>query len=214
MANYKMYRYRCDQEVVVGNVEDKYESRNPIVRRLMRGFLSSFNELLEQAEPNSVHEIGCGEGHLTRHIKQRGYIVRGSDFSNTILEHARELSESHDIDFKTRSIFELSAPQDSADLVVCCEVMEHLHEPSRALEKLRSIAQPYCLISVPHEPIWRILNFLRGKYWADLGNTPGHVQHWSRRRFLALLNEFFEILEVRSPFPWIMVLCRNKKHHA
>jgi len=61
---------------------------------------------------------------------------------------------------------------------------------------------------VPREPIWRILNIARGKYIGDLGNTPGHVNHWSRRGFIDLLSRRFDVVEVRSPLPWTMALCR------
>jgi hypothetical protein len=61
---------------------------------------------------------------------------------------------------------------------------------------------------VPREPLWRVLNLARGKYLADLGNTPGHVNHWSRGGFLDLLSRRFEIVEARTPLPWTMALCK------
>ena len=50
----------------------------------------------------------------------------------------------------------------------------------------------------------------RGKYLGDLGNTPGHVNHWSRRGFLGLLSRRFEIVEARTPLPWTMALCKRR----
>jgi hypothetical protein len=64
------------------------------------------------------------------------------------------------------------------------------------------------LVSVPREPLWRGLNMARGAYLRDLGNTPGHLNHWSRRGFVALLSRHGEVREVRSPFPWTMLLVR------
>ena len=93
--------------------------------------------------------------------------------------------------------------------MICCEVLEHLAEPRRALERLASISRRHCLLSVPREPLWRALNCLRGSYLGQLGNTPGHIQHWSRGAFLRLVGEYFEIVEVRSPIPWTVVLCRR-----
>jgi hypothetical protein len=52
------------------------------------------------------------------------------------------------------------------------------------------------------------VNVARGAYLRELGNTPGHVNHWSRRGFVELLGRFGEVLEVRSPFPWTMSLVR------
>jgi hypothetical protein len=48
----------------------------------------------------------------------------------------------------------------------------------------------------------------RGAYLRELGNTPGHVNHWSKRGFVAFLSTVGEPVEVRSPFPWTMVLVR------
>jgi hypothetical protein len=45
---------------------------------------------------------------------------------------------------------------------------------------------------------------------AALGNTPGHLQHWSTRSFLALLERQVEVREVRTPLPWTMALCRRR----
>jgi hypothetical protein len=53
-----------------------------------------------------------------------------------------------------------------------------------------------------------VLNMARGAYLKDLGNTPGHVNHWSRRGFEALLSKHGEVVETRAPFPWTMVLIR------
>jgi hypothetical protein len=42
----------------------------------------------------------------------------------------------------------------------------------------------------------------------DLGNTPGHVNQWSWRAFVELVARHGEVVDVRSPFPWTMVLVR------
>ena len=89
------------------------------------------------------------------------------------------------IEFATKNIYKLADPADSARLIVCCEVLEHHEKPRDALGALALIAQPYCLLSVPREPLWRTLNMVRGKYWRGFGNTPGHLQHWSAAAFLS-----------------------------
>ncbi len=77
-----------------------------------------------------------------------------------------------------------------------------------AAEMARCARGGHLLASVPHEPLWRGLNLARGAYVKDLGNTPGHVNHWSRRGVEALLSRHGEVVETRSPFPWTMVLAR------
>jgi 2-polyprenyl-3-methyl-5-hydroxy-6-metoxy-1,4-benzoquinol methylase len=175
-----------EDEIPVGNVYDKYATRNPIARHLVTNFLSTVVALVRGTGARDVHEIGCGEGELAHIIAQTGVpTVKGTDFSMAMIELAR--SKFRDLEFQQRSIYELRADQDSADLVVCCEVLEHLADPHHALERLSSISREYCLLSVPHEPLWRALNCLRGSYLGRLGNTPGHVQHRSRANFLRLV---------------------------
>ncbi|MBB3612399.1 class I SAM-dependent methyltransferase [Rhizobium sp. BK602] len=196
---------------VAGNYYDKYNTRNPVARYLMNGFLSSFDELTEKAGVRNAYEVGCGEGNLSMRLHDRGWEVHGSDLEETSVAEANEQCVSRNIAnrFETRSLFDLKPADVSAELVICCEVLEHVPQTDRALDVLQSLANPYLLVSVPREPIWRVLNLARGKYIGDLGNTPGHIQHWSSAAFLALLRKRFEIVEVRKPLPWTMVLCRR-----
>jgi SAM-dependent methyltransferase len=196
--------------VVVGNTYDKYGSRNPVVRYLMRGFERSLQALVTKTDAKEIHEVGCGEGYWTLRWQREGYEVRGSDFSMQAIKLAQTNAGNDQIYLKVASIYELAPPNDAAKLVVCCEVLEHLEDPVRALEVLKTLASPFLIVSVPCEPIWRILNLIRGFYWADLGNTPGHLQHWSKRAFIELIANYFEILDVRSPPPWTMILAKRK----
>ena len=205
---------RKQDGVVIGNAYDKYGSRNPIVRWIMRGFGDALSELVGRAAPSSVHEIGCGEGFWVLDWNRRGLTARGTDFSSEAIRLARlnavEQGILTDL-FGVRSIYDLERDRDGADLVVCCEVLEHLERPDEALRALQRVVGSYLIVSVPREPIWRLLNLARGKYVADLGNTPGHIQHWSTRAFTRLMTRYFELVEVRTPLPWTMALCRLRQ---
>ncbi len=113
-------------------------------------------------------------------------------------------------DFRVARVEELDPAVDAAELIVCCEVMEHLPDPQRALSVVASLASPWAIVSVPREPLWRALNMARLKYLGALGNTPGHLNHWSHRSFVRFLKARFEVVEVRSPPPWTMALCRTR----
>ena len=96
------------------------------------------------------------------------------------------------------------------DLAAAIEVLEHVPDPERVLAEMTRVAAGHLLVSVPREPLWRALNVARGAYLRDLGNTPGHVNHWSKRSFVALLGGYGEVVELRSPFPWTMLLVSVK----
>jgi 2-polyprenyl-3-methyl-5-hydroxy-6-metoxy-1,4-benzoquinol methylase len=199
-----------EEGIVVGNAYDKYASTNPIVRALMKGFESSLADMIAKVAPKTVHEVGCGEGYHSLRWKKQGLQVLGSDFSPKVIEiaqsNAAEQGEPQEM-FKVRSIYDLQRSADSADLIICCEVLEHLEYPDMALEVLQRVASSSVILSVPREPLWRILNISRGKYIANFGNTPGHIQHWSKLGIIGLVARYFEIEEVRSPLPWTMLRC-------
>jgi 2-polyprenyl-3-methyl-5-hydroxy-6-metoxy-1,4-benzoquinol methylase len=201
-----------DHAQPAGNYYDKYRTANPIARRLMQGFLDAFDGLAAGVPVSNALEIGCGEGELSIRLARRGFRMRGCDISAEIVEEARSRAAQANVEatFWTQPIETIDVAAEAAPFVVCCEVLEHLDDPRLGVDILAQLAQPYLLTSVPREPLWRVLNMARGKYLGALGNTPGHLNHWSRRGFLQLLARRFEIVEVRSPLPWTMALCRRR----
>ncbi len=204
---------RFEDGTIIGNIYDKYQTKNPIAKYLMKGFLRALDSLVSLSGVSQIHEVGCGEGHLSVRLAKQQKEVCASDFSEIIVSQARENAKRNkvEIHFKVCSIYQLDPKEDSSGLVICVEVLEHLKDPVAALKVLQQLANPYLIVSVPREPIWRILNFLRGKYMATFGNVPAHVQHWSRRSFVKLLAQHLDIVKILTPLPWTMVLCRRKE---
>jgi ubiquinone/menaquinone biosynthesis C-methylase UbiE len=96
------------------------------------------------------------------------------------------------------------------DLVLCNEVLEHLRKPEIALRELRRVTRAYVLLSVPHEPWFRLLNALRGKHLWAWGNDPEHIQNWTGRQFVDFVVRDFVVVKQASAFPWLLLLCRKK----
>jgi len=193
--------------VPTGNTVDKYATTNPVERRMMDGFFGAFDELVARARPARVLEVGAGEGEVSARL-----VRRAPDVPVTVLdlpdaelqEHWRTLGLSG----VAGSGDQLPHPDGAADLVLAIEMLEHVDDPAAVLRELARVSSGYLLVSVPREPVWRIGNMARGRYLAQLGNTPGHVQHWSRRGFVRQVAEVAEVVEVRAPLPWTMVLAR------
>jgi 2-polyprenyl-3-methyl-5-hydroxy-6-metoxy-1,4-benzoquinol methylase len=198
-------------EVIGGNVYPKYTTSNPLARLLVDNFARSLDGLVERTGARQVHEVGCGEGFLSSRLANRGLRVRGSDLSAAAIEEARTRAGEHGlaIPFQVADLYSLSPDTDAAELVICCEVLEHVPDPERALRTLAGLARPWLILSVPREPLWCLLNMARGHYLRSLGNTPGHLQHWSASRFRRLVGCHAEIVESRTPLPWTMLLCRT-----
>ena len=197
--------------VPIGNTFDKYGAENRLVRRLMDGFEAALDELLALAGPDSVLDVGCGEGVLTERWAQRlgtGRVV-GLDLEDPGLRAQWSRRERGNLQFVAGEATALPFDRAEFGLVAAIESLEHLPEPRRMLEEMARVSRGHLLVSVPREPIWRGLNLLRGAYLGRLGNTPGHVNHWSRRGLLELLGEYGQVVAVRSPLPWTMALVRS-----
>jgi len=198
------------EAVPTGNTFDKYGSTNPVVRRLMRGFHAALDDLWAQAAPESLLDVGCGEGVLTAEWAERlgdGRVV-GLDLDDPKLRAEWEKRARPNLEFRASEGDELPFARDEFDVACAIEVLEHVPDPERTLAEMTRVARRYVLVSVPREPLWRGLNLLRGAYVRQLGNTPGHVNHWSKPAFLDFANRHGQIEAIRSPFPWTMLLVR------
>lgn len=195
---------------LVGNIFNKYQTRNPIARFLFGNFLSAARSLVNSVSALSILEVGCGEGYLTELLGRwkPGAEIFGIDLSEQIFDlGVRANARLH---FSVQSAYQLAFPSGRFDLVVGCEVLEHLDSPQRALAELARVARRHALLSVPREPLWRLLNVARLAYLGDFGNTPGHIQHWTTDGFVSLVAEYFHIVQVSTPLPWTMVLAEKR----
>ena len=197
------------EAVPTGNTYDKYGSQNPVVRRLMTGFERSLDELWHMASPDSILDVGCGEGVLTSEWAERleGRIV-GIDLPDPKLEAEWQKRQRPNLEYKAEEATSLSFSEDEFDMATAVEVLEHVPDPEATVAEMARVAKRWLLVSVPREPIWRMTNMARGAYLKSLGNTPGHVNHWSKVSFVSMLSRHGKLEEVRTPFPWTMALVR------
>lgn len=198
------------EAVPTGNTYDKYGSTNPVVRRLMQGFEGTLADLFAQAAPGSVLDVGCGEGILTyRWAEQLGERrIVGIDLEDPKLRSEWARRQRPNLEYRATGAEHLPFARGEFDLAAAIEVLEHVPDPRRTLAEMKRVARRHLLVSVPREPLWRALNLARGAYLRDLGDTPGHLSHWSKRAFARLLGDYGEVVETRSPFPWTMLLVR------
>ncbi len=196
-----------DLQGPAGNTYDKYETRNPVARHLVTGFLKELDAQVRWSSATSVLDVGCGEGIGT--VRMAGVLpaarVVGLDVADPGLLVEWEKRAHQNVEFVAGSAYDLPFEDDSFDLVSAIEVFEHLERPERALAEMARVSRRGILLSVPWEPVWRGMNMAAGRYLRERGNTPGHINHWSRRGFVALAGTAGEVVAVRRPFPWTMV---------
>jgi len=191
-----------------GNFFNKYESTNPIVQTLVKKYFQDLDSFIIpiKDEIASALEIGCGEGYVTKHLQDIGICIEGADISERIINVARELHPS--IRFSVQSIYDLTSSGKKYDIIFMNQVFEHLDNPKQAMEEIKKSTRKYLFFSVPNEPLFRIANIARMKYLSEFGNSPGHVNHWSKRSFRKfLVSQDIDIIGISTSTVWILALC-------
>lgn len=202
--------YKTEQ--IQGNYFNKYGSNNIAYKKIMNTYFDTLRRMLNLISFNTVLEVGCGEGHIINFIASNFKGIRraeGFDIGSEVIRYAKEIYPN--ILFQAFSLYDNPYESNSFEITVCCEVLEHLEYPDKGLEEVFRISSKYILLSVPNEPIWRICNILRGKYLMEAGNTPGHINHWSKASFIKFVKMYGIIKAVETPFPWIMILLEKNK---
>jgi ubiquinone/menaquinone biosynthesis C-methylase UbiE len=197
----------ADRGGPVGNVYDKYGTKNPVSRLLVKRFRARIDTLILSTSPGSLLDVGCGEGVVTDELAALlpSARVTGIDVPDPTLaaEWARRNAE-----YVAGTAYELPFDDGEFDLVSAIEVFEHLERPAAALSEMARVARRYVLVSVPREPLWRAANVAAGRYLRELGNTPGHIQHFSRRGIATLVGTTADVTQVSGPLPWTVVLAK------
>jgi ubiquinone/menaquinone biosynthesis C-methylase UbiE len=196
--------------VVIGNHTHKYTARNPAIRLLTERWVANLDRVLGQVSrdrsgraPELALEVGCGEGVIAARMHRRWDQVVALDLPDAGLRADwRGLPGPR---FLHASALQLPFGDDQFDVVVAAEVLEHLPDPVRGLEEMARVGRRHLVLSVPREPIFRGCNLVAGRYVPDLGNTPGHLNHWSKRGFVRLVSQVAQVRDVTSPFPWTII---------
>lgn len=176
----------------------EYQSNNPITKSLINNYYKCMKKIISNysKQDDRILEVGCGAGESSMKIASMlsGQYFEVSEYDERYLVNLRKYRP--ELRASKENVYEINRDENEFDIVFLLEVLEHLDDYNKALSELFRVAKKYVVISVPNEPMWKILNFLRGKYWKDLGNTPGHINHWSKHKILNLLGEYGDITKV------------------
>jgi SAM-dependent methyltransferase len=196
--------------VVVGNYVDKYTGTNPLISWLTRRFLAELDDVVATVAATQPHarvlEVGCGEGEIARRLADRFDDVLALDLPDADLR--ADWAELTGPRFLHADVLELPLADDAVDVTLAVEVLEHVTDPGRALAELARVTAGDLIASVPREPVFRAGNLLAGRHVRALGNTPGHLNHWSTRAFTRFLTTAGSVTEIRTPLPWTIAHVR------
>lgn len=188
----------------------KHAASNPVQKMLINNFYNQLFRLIKPLKPISILDVGCGEGFTLQKLEERkvGKNNEGIDYSKDAIEIGRKIYPK--LTLKEGTVYNLPYKENSFDLVICTEVLEHLDDPLKAVNEIKRVSSKYVLFSVPNEPFFIMANFLRGKYVKRFGNHPEHINHWTAAGFKSFLRkQGLTVVKSRYPFAWSIVLVRK-----
>lgn len=190
----------------------KHTSENPVQRRLIDRFHKKITSIVTDLHPRTILDAGCGEGFVADIFFKAMPTVSITGFD--VLEDSVKLAALRNPrgTFTLGDIYNIDHPDDSFDVVVCFEVLEHLHEPDRALKELARVARHAVVMSVPHEPFFCLANAARGKNLDQTprGSDPDHRNFWSREAFGLFVEQELDLTTLTGSMPWTIAVGRPR----
>jgi len=187
----------------------KHTSKNPVQKYLIERFYTTFLAEIKKLKPDSILDVGCGEGFTLERLQDAGIgkKLEGVDYLDTAIQIGRK--QFPQFTLRQGNIYALPYKDDSFDLLICSEVLEHLEHPDEALKELFRVTKKYVVFSVPNEPWFMASNFIRGKNWSRLGNDIEHINHWTSFSFARFIQKEFKVRMLRKPFPWTIIIAEK-----
>lgn len=206
MSISETFKYEGGTLVDTSNFK-KHTSDNPLQRKLIDRFHARVTDIVTGLQPATMLDAGCGEGFVID-IFQTAMPetwIAGFDVLENSVKAAQQRNPRAAV--AVGDIYNIDFADDSFDLVCCFEVLEHLHEPDRALKELARVAKSHVVLSVPHEPFFCLANAARGKN-LDIrprGSDPDHRNFWSRENFAEFAGVELDVTVLTGSAPWTIL---------
>jgi 2-polyprenyl-6-hydroxyphenyl methylase/3-demethylubiquinone-9 3-methyltransferase len=118
-----------------------------LIRTLINPFRVNYaKKLFEQLIKNdyekiNVLEVGCGGGILSEEIARMGFITSGIDPSESSLNVAKKHSKENNLKIKYEIGTGENLPfqNDTFDVVLCCDVLEHVHDLPKVIFEISRV---------------------------------------------------------------------------
>ncbi len=188
----------------------KHSNQNPIQKALIDNFYKELFKMIKPLKANSILDVGCGEGFTLKKLEEKklGKKNEGIDYSDDAIKIGKKIYPELAL-FKG-DVYGLKYKDNTFDLSLCTEVLEHLEDPKKAVEEIKRVTNKYIIFSVPNEPFFIGANLFRGKYLKNFGNHPEHINHWSAWGFEKFLkDQGLHVVKSKHPFAWSLVLVRK-----
>jgi ubiquinone biosynthesis O-methyltransferase len=156
----------------------------------------NFNELTEQVlqqiiKDKKILDVGCGEGFGSHFFSMLGANVVGIDLHEGIITYANEKYSKKNCTFQVMDVTNLSFQDNSFDIVIGMDILEHIEKPEKLINELTRVSKPKAKIFLL-TPNYIKHAFLRG------GIYPFHVREYTTDTIVEFCGEHFSNYAILS----------------
>lgn len=173
--------------------------------------LPRIEKIIEMASTGKRNlDIGCYDGTISQLIKEKNNVVIGLDMSMNALNMAKRKG----IECVSSNAENLPFKDASFDVVVACEIIEHIFDTGRFLDEINRILKSNCelILTTPNLALLdnrlRLLLGLQPHYCEiELEGNAGHIRCFTKKSLKKLIEKHgFVVEKIRSDILFIPVL--------
>ncbi|MDB5582179.1 MAG: glycosyl transferase family 2 [Bradyrhizobium sp.] len=133
----------------------------------------------------SVLDIACGEGYGSSMLADVAQSVVGVDIARDTVDHASRKYKKSNLQFKIGDCVDIPLPDDSVDVVVSFETIEHLDQHDAMMKEVKRVLRPdgVVIISTPETNEYAAVTN---------GPNPHHVKELTEEQYRQLLSKWFQ----------------------
>jgi 2-polyprenyl-3-methyl-5-hydroxy-6-metoxy-1,4-benzoquinol methylase len=167
----------CSRRPTVKELQEHYD-KYPRAMGISSITLKRYEELLDRFEvyrnTNNLMDLGCGDGHFLAAAKKREWNVFGTEFN----DQAVRICEEKGIQMKKGSLGHGDFQEGYFDVVTSFEVIEHINEPTKDIESIKSLVRSGGLVYVTTPNFNSISRNILGPRW-NVIEYPEHLCYYT-----------------------------------
>jgi 2-polyprenyl-6-hydroxyphenyl methylase/3-demethylubiquinone-9 3-methyltransferase len=168
------------------------------------GYANKIFDLLKiNSEEKCALEVGCGGGLLSEEIAKLGFITTGIDPSEQSLsiaiKHAKE--NKLDVQYLKETGENLSFPDNSFDVVFCCDVLEHVRDLPKVISEISRVLKPggvFLYDTFNRTFLSKLIGIKVLQEWKPWAIMPSHLHEWG----MFIKPEEIKLLLLKNHLTW------------
>lgn len=179
-ALYAYYAELSDEEIELRHSAENRSRQRALLR-----------ELGARTDGRRLLDVGCGDGQLLSTAREEGWIGRGID----LCEPAIELCHRRGLPASTTDFFDRSLDDARFDVIVMSELVEHVPEPQRFLQRAEALLERGGVLYLTTPNFGSLARRTLGAKWPVI--HPEHIGYFDRTSLRAMIRRETTLREIR-----------------